>query len=182
MLVDELDCLSYYYSACFIRSTLTKEDPLAKDKQKVKEYNRKYYLERSQDPEFMKRCNERAKRWCRENKEKRNAGERQRRLVQKERRGETKNSAANRRARLKLKRITMKAYGDMCACCGEEELEFLTIDHIDNSGAQHRREIMGGGALYRWLRKKGFPQDNFQCLCMNCNWSKRLGGVCIHQR
>ena len=28
-----------------------------------------------------------------------------------------------------------------CACCGETEVDFLGIDHIDGDGAQHRREV-----------------------------------------
>jgi hypothetical protein len=30
-----------------------------------------------------------------------------------------------------------------CACCGETEERFLTIDHINNDGAEHRRKVMG---------------------------------------
>ncbi len=68
----------------------------------------------------------------------------------------------------------MAAYGGKCACCGETEIAFLSIDHKRDNGADHRREIKstGGEDFYRWLRERGYPQDDFQCLCMNCNWAK----------
>ncbi len=71
--------------------------------------------------------------------------------------------------------------GYACACCGETERAFLTIDHVRNDGAKHRRE-QGRKAysICRWLRLNGFP-DGFQVLCMNCNWAKRLG-QCPHEK
>jgi hypothetical protein len=72
-----------------------------------------------------------------------------------------------------------------CACCGESEYDFLTIDHVNNDGAKHRMELFGrrdaGGVnLYRWLIKKEFP-PGFAVLCMNCNFSKGKHRICIHQ-
>lgn len=76
-----------------------------------------------------------------------------------------------------------EAYGGyVCACCGETEPLFLTIDHIHNDGASHRKSINGGGTrLYDWLRARNYP-DGFQVLCLNCNMGKhRNGGVCPHK-
>lgn len=77
-----------------------------------------------------------------------------------------------------------RAYGGYkCACCGETEKAFLSIDHINNDGASHKREcnLTTGEQLYRWLKRHGFP-DGFQVLCMNCQWGKRNNnGVCPHQ-
>lgn len=76
------------------------------------------------------------------------------------------------------------AYGGKCACCGESEMAFLSIDHVNNDGAEMRRDGVhssGGTAFYQWLVKSGFP-PGFQVLCMNCNVGKhRNGGVCPHQ-
>jgi len=67
-----------------------------------------------------------------------------------------------------------------CQCCGEPEYLFLTVDHIDNNGANHRRKIGKGYTIYFWLIKNDFP-EGFQILCMNCNWGKaRNNGVCPH--
>lgn len=89
-----------------------------------------------------------------------------------------------------LRREVLNAYGGMkCACCGETEETFLSLDHVNNDGAEHRRVLSGktersGGIttqLYNWLKRNNYP-SGFQVLCMNCNFSKaRNGGVCAHQ-
>ena len=66
-----------------------------------------------------------------------------------------------------------------CACCGENEVEFLAIDHMHRDGAQHRREVRPS-AIYRWLIKHKFP-PGIQVLCHNCNLAKGYYGVCPHQ-
>lgn len=72
-------------------------------------------------------------------------------------------------------------YGMACACpgCGVTERTFLTIDHMDNDGAEHRRSKGARGYdLYNWLARNGYP-ERFQTLCRNCNWGKHVGdGVC----
>ena len=78
----------------------------------------------------------------------------------------------------------MDKYGGKCACCGESELDFLTIDHIYNDGNEHRKKfnIGPGKETYRWLRRNDYP-DGFQVLCFNCNLGKRINkGICPHKR
>lgn len=73
-------------------------------------------------------------------------------------------------------------YGPRCACCGEENLLFLTVDHINNDGAEHRRKGTGKVSLafYRWIIKNDFP-DDLRILCFNCNCGRqRNGGICPH--
>lgn len=82
----------------------------------------------------------------------------------------------------RTKREIIDTYGGVCACCGEENIGFLTIDHVNNDGAEHRREIgnRGGNAFYLWLRKNDYP-DGFQVLCWNCNCGRQYnGGACPH--
>jgi hypothetical protein len=80
----------------------------------------------------------------------------------------------------RLKERVIAAYGGKCQCCGEANPHFMTIDHTNNNGAEHRREIKN--SLYKWLEKNGFPQDGFQLLCWNCNAGKRVnGGICPHK-
>lgn len=79
----------------------------------------------------------------------------------------------------KLRQEVLDAYGNKCKCCGETQQEFLAIDHVNNDGAEHRREIRR--PIYRWLRQNGFPQDRFQILCHNCNMAKAMYGMCPHQ-
>jgi hypothetical protein len=63
--------------------------------------------------------------------------------------------------------------------CGESEVEFLGIDHIDGDGAQHRREVRPS-RIYLWLIKHKFPAG-IQILCHNCNLSKGYYGACPHK-
>lgn len=82
---------------------------------------------------------------------------------------------------------TMQKYGGaICACCGEVEFGFLTMDHINNDGAQHRKMIseseFKGMRIYPWLKKHGFP-PGFQVLCFNCNCGRQInGGICPHKQ
>jgi hypothetical protein len=74
----------------------------------------------------------------------------------------------------------LAAYGGRCECCGETQSEFLSIDHIDGGGAEHRASIRRT-TMYAWLRQQGYPRDNFQLLCMNCNFAKGKYGNCPHE-
>lgn len=81
-----------------------------------------------------------------------------------------------------LKQEVVNAYGGECLCCGEDRVIFLTIDHIHDDGASHRREVGEGSTMYKWLKKNGYPKDRFRLLCYNCNCGRsKNGGVCPHQ-
>lgn len=89
----------------------------------------------------------------------------------------------NRNARMRLE--VLARYGGFCTCCGEAEFRFLTIDHVNNDGAEHRRERGGGQGngtnIYRWLKAHHFPVSGFQVLCYNCNCAKAITGECPHK-
>lgn len=77
------------------------------------------------------------------------------------------------------KELVLKNYGMVCACCGESNPIFLSIDHINGGGEKHRKEI--GRKINRWLVKNNFP-TGFQLLCYNCNCGRNLnGGICPHK-
>jgi hypothetical protein len=145
------------------------------------------YRERNRE-----RYNQRMRDWREENRE-------QSRLLSREWRnrklanGTPDEVAAIRKAESeKTKRLqavcrtqVFEAYGGYkCNCCGENEPMFLSIDHIDNNGAEERRSGLYAGSgvgFYLWLRKNKFP-SGYQVLCMNCNTGKhKNGGVCPHQ-
>lgn len=92
-------------------------------------------------------------------------------------------NAGNLKRRNEVRDAVYKAYGGYrCACCGETERAFLSIDHVNNDGSVHRRQnnLKTGEQMYRWLIRNKFP-SGFQILCMNCNWGKRSNnGVCPH--
>jgi hypothetical protein len=94
-------------------------------------------------------------------------------------------SAKTKRNQDRCRSEVFAAYGGYkCNCCGECEPMFLSIDHIDNNGAEERKSGLYSGSgigFYQWLRKSGFPLG-YQVLCMNCNTGKhKNGGVCPHQ-
>jgi len=72
-------------------------------------------------------------------------------------------------------------YGKQCACCGFSCQDFLTINHINGGGNQHRKEVGGGTIFYSWLIRHNFP-SGFNTLCYNCNCAAgHNGGICPHK-
>ena len=67
-----------------------------------------------------------------------------------------------------------------CACCGEKQMEFLCIDHINGGGSQQRK-VLKRGNIYHWLKMTKFPKG-YQVLCHNCNAGKSIYGICPHIR
>ena len=75
----------------------------------------------------------------------------------------------------------LEKYGNVCICCGETEIKFLQVDHVNNDGHDHRKEIgVTAEALYRWAEAKGFP-PTLQVLCANCHAAKSFHGTCPHE-
>jgi len=79
--------------------------------------------------------------------------------------------------------IVLSHYGLECFCCHEDNVEFLTIDHIEGGGNEHRRLLKskGGQSFYAWLIQNNFPSE-FRTLCMNCNFSLGNYGYCPHKK
>lgn len=85
--------------------------------------------------------------------------------------------------RTKLRDDVLLAYGGVCVCCEEPIKEFLTVDHVNDDGSQHRalHDLKSGTMIYRWLRDNGYP-PGFQTMCWNCNCGRaRNGGICPHK-
>jgi len=82
----------------------------------------------------------------------------------------------------RVRREVLDHYGPSCACCGETEIAFLTIHHINGGGNTHRRQIFKGGhgPFYPWLKARGFPAG-YQTLCQNCNVAIHKLGTCPHK-
>ncbi len=66
-----------------------------------------------------------------------------------------------------------------CKCCGEEIYEFLSIDHINGGGNQHRKQL-GSKYIYSWLISNNFPAG-YQVLCHSCNMAKAFYKECPHE-
>lgn len=70
--------------------------------------------------------------------------------------------------------VVMKHYGGECAECGESRPLRLSIDHVNNDGNVHRKEINKyGSGFFKWLIDNDLP-EGFQVLCHNCNIEKYL--------
>ena len=69
--------------------------------------------------------------------------------------------------------LIFSLYGDVCACCGEANKKFLSLDHINNDGYKERTR----GRICTEKR------DDLRILCMNCNWGRaRNEGTCPHEQ
>lgn len=84
-----------------------------------------------------------------------------------------------------LKRQIVNHYSGKCACCGIEDIVFLTIDHINNDGYLEKigkKYRPSGYFLYKKIISKNYP-DNLQVLCFNCNIAKQHNkGICPHKQ
>jgi hypothetical protein len=82
---------------------------------------------------------------------------------------------------LVLRYEVIMAYGGKCMCpggCDESRIQFLTFDHVNNDGAEHRRTV-GPASLAGWLKRNNYP-SSVRILCYNCNCARRLGR-CPHE-
>ena len=86
---------------------------------------------------------------------------------------------------LALRKECLKAYGNQCVCCGIPDTIFLTIDHIDGKGNEHRRNLkqqgFGKTGIYKFLKSQGWPKTNYRILCWNCNHAVTYNRTCPHQ-
>jgi hypothetical protein len=69
----------------------------------------------------------------------------------------------------KLRLNVIEGYGCKCELCGKDNPHYLTIDHVNNDGAEERKVFGGWQKLYRKLRDENYPRDNYRLLCYNCN-------------
>ena len=144
-----------------------------RNKEKRKIYLREFY----NIPENRLKRIERLKKWRENNKERLVIAHK----IYNEKNREKINERHKKQHR-ELRLEVLKYYGGEfpeCACCGENEIKFLTIDHIENNGNEHRK-MLKTRSITRWLKNNNFP-TGFQVLCWNCNCSKGLWEICPHQ-
>lgn len=73
-----------------------------------------------------------------------------------------------------------------CECCGIDDIDFLTLDHIQNDGAKEKKELsngQGGEWLYAKIMKKEYilSSERYRILCFNCNSARGAMGICPHE-
>lgn len=130
-------------------------------------WQHEHYKERM-TPERRSLLNARARQWRKDNPEK------------------TKQKAKHFHAiyRDRDRKLVYEKYGDKCVCCGETEVMFLTVDHVNSDGHIERKKGLytNGSQFYRWIIQQNFPKD-YQILCYNCNLGRaRNHGICPHQK
>lgn len=69
--------------------------------------------------------------------------------------------------RAEKKKRVLDHYGGRCELCDLKDDEVMTIDHIWDDGAEHRK-IVPASQILHWLIKNNFP-PGFRILCFNCN-------------
>ena len=85
----------------------------------------------------------------------------------------------NRQRRLRMEALIH--YGGnppKCNCCGETEIQFLSIDHINGGGNKER--TTQSRWVNQWLKTNNYP-EGYQILCFNCNLAKGFYKKCPHQ-
>lgn len=135
-----------------------------------KEYSKKYYHEHKEE------CLVKTKVWRRENPE---------RIKEHSRKSYLKNAdvckARNYKANEEIKTEVLGHYSlsntPCCVFCSFADIDALTLDHINNNGAEERkatkRKLFTGAGIYRWLKQNNFPAG-YQTLCANCNLKKEV--------
>lgn len=92
------------------------------------------------------------------------------------------NAQYQRGFNLRRRKMVIDHYGGKCECCGEEQFEFLALDHKNGGGNAHRSEVRQKGAsMIGWVIANNYP-DIFRVLCHNCNSAIGFYGTCPHQK
>ena len=153
-----------------------------KNKEKIKEYKKKYNVE----------CKDVIKKYQRANVEKisnRRKARRQAHLEEEfeairkyriENKDAIHQQQKERRDALRLEVITHYSPNLCCEICGENHYEFLALDHKLNNGADHRRRVGSSFRIYLDVKNSEYP-DEYRVLCHNCNLKYRDNSKCANR-
>lgn len=88
-----------------------------------------------------------------------------------------KNKLLKKKRDEELRLLVLTHYGGKCVCCGETEIRFLEVDHINGGGCKERKALFGnehtsGSTFFRWIIRNKFP-IRYQVMCSNCNMAKK---------
>lgn len=76
--------------------------------------------------------------------------------------------------REKIRNEIFDILGHACVKCGFADERALQIDHINGGGSKTRRAEGGNRYYSNILTKIQASSNEYQILCANCNWIKRL--------
>lgn len=79
-----------------------------------------------------------------------------------------------------VKAAVMEAYGAVCVCCGLQDTDVLTMDHIRGGGSVAKKTYPSRN-VYLFLKGKEPDRNEFQVMCQQCNQAKASYGECPHR-
>ncbi len=71
----------------------------------------------------------------------------------------------------KLRQRLLDHFGRVCARCGFDDERALQLDHVNGGG---KAEIIAKGTYGVYRKALQVPAGEYQLLCANCNWIKRV--------
>lgn len=77
----------------------------------------------------------------------------------------------SRDAKSRIRKKLFDLYGDKCVLCEFADKRALTLDHKLNNGSQERKKLGERGVYMKAIKK--YSPDEYQILCMNCQFIKR---------
>ncbi len=87
-------------------------------------------------------------------------------------------SSSNQRTEAK-RLLVIAAYGGVCRCCGENDVDKLVIDHINGGGSKEKKGYPSRN-IYLFLAGRPVNNDKFRVLCQSCNQAIASCGSCPH--
>jgi len=79
----------------------------------------------------------------------------------------SKEAIRSRAGTAKTKQQVMAKLGGVCTECGKDDIDILTVHHVNNNGAEHRRTLNSGRYYVALL--KADKWDDLECRCFSCN-------------
>ena len=83
---------------------------------------------------------------------------------------------------LKLRHKVIDYLGGKCACCGINNYNYLSIDHVNGGGIKDRDKYNKWSKYLKSILEfsKEEVDEKYQLLCYNCNCTKGFYGKCPH--
>lgn len=93
------------------------------------------------------------------------------------------NNEAGTEALAKNRRAAIERLGSACACCGINNYDLLSIDHINGGGAKDRNSFKKWKHYIKHLNILPINElkQKYRCLCYNCNYTRGFWGKCPHE-
>ena len=84
----------------------------------------------------------------------------------------------SKRRHAEIRKKALDKYGGACACCKENNIKYLQIDHVDGGGNKERQRLgnKGRGNRFFTILVQSKKRKDIQILCANCHQAKKYGG------